>query len=190
MNIRPPTTGGATISETHYNKLGAAQMKLGRFVATIVFMLIASPVFACFCGYVSPENGFAAAEAVFTGKVIRASKSKWTVEVNRVWKGDVVPTIELFDAHARSSCSTRGFKKGRSYLFLVKVENKDDKIRYSPQPCNWTIALKTTKISFDEGRITIRERDNAKWVEEWVLMGQGEGKPPLSQLPVKPIKLI
>ena len=156
-------------------------MKLGRSVATVVFMLIASPVLACSCGYVSPENAFGAAEAVFTGKVIRSSKSKWTVEVDRVWKGEVESRIELFDAHARSSCSTRGFKKGRRYLFLVKVENKDDKIRYSPQPCNWTVALRTTKFSFEDRRLTIGESDKAKWAEDWILMGQGEGKPPLNQ---------
>ena len=156
-------------------------MKPGRFLATVVFMLIASPVSACVCGYVSPANGFAGAEAVFTGKVIRSSKSKWTVEVDRVWKGDVESTIELFDAHARSSCSTRGFKKGRSYLLLVNVENKDGKIRYSPQPCNWNVGLKTTKVSFEDRRVTISESDKSKWVEDWVLMGQGEGKAPLNR---------
>jgi hypothetical protein len=156
------------------------EMKLGRYAATIAFMLIASPVFACSCGYVSPERGFAGAEAVFTGKVIRSSKSDWTVEVDRVWKGEVESKIELFDAHRRTSCSTRGFKKGRSYLFLVNVESKNGTIRYSPQPCNWSVALKAQKIAFEGNRMTVGEGETAKWVEEWVLLGQGEGKAPLS----------
>ena len=156
-------------------------MRLGRYVAIVVFMLIPSPVLACSCMFVLPERGFALAEAVFTGRVIRSSKSNWTVEVNRVWKGEVESQIELFDAHAGSSCSTSSFKKGRSYLFLVKIENKNGKVRYSPQPCNWTVVLKTRKMTIEKGGIiSIGKGPRAKWVEELVLMGQGEGKPPLT----------
>ena len=158
------------------------KLKFGVFLASVVFMLMASPVMACSCGYLSPEAGFADAEAVFTGKVIRSSKSNWTVEVERVWKGDVEKRIELFDAHAGSSCSTRGFRKGRSYLFLVSVENRNGKIRYSPRPCNWTVALKTVRITVQERRVNIGEGEKARWVEEWVLMGQGEGKLPLNKM--------
>jgi hypothetical protein len=104
------------------------------------------------------------------------------VEVDRVWKGDVARQIELFDAHAGSSCSTRGFRKGRSYLFLANVENRNGKTRYTPQPCNWTVALKTVRITVQERRINIGEGEKARWVEEWVLMGQGEGKLPLNKL--------
>ena len=157
-------------------------MKFGRYIAPLIFLLIPSSILACMCPYKSPQSGFAVAEAVFSGKVIRSSKSKWTVEVDRVWKGEVESQIELFDANAGTSCSTRGFKKGRSYLFLVDVENKDGRVRYSPQPCNyWTVALKRSKITVKESGITIGEGPEAKWAEEWVLMGQGEGKPPLTR---------
>jgi hypothetical protein len=155
-------------------------MTLGRLFATLIFMLMASPVLACMCPYVPPDHAFAGAEAVFTGKVIRSSKSKWTVEVDRVWKGEVESQIKLFDAHAGTSCSTRGFKKGRSYLFLVNIENKNGKIRYSPQVCNWTVALKSAKVAFTEGKIIIGEGAGARWTEDWVLLGHGEGKPPLA----------
>ncbi len=156
-------------------------MKLGRSVATVVFMLIASPVLACTCAAVLPHEAFDQAEAVFTGKVIRASKSNWTVEVDRVWKGEIESQIELFDAHAGSSCSTQGYKKGRSYLFLVTIEKKDGKVRYSPQVCTWGGALKRTKMAFEDGQIIIGEHVRGKWIEEWVLMGHGEGKPPLTR---------
>jgi hypothetical protein len=158
------------------------KLKFGLFLSSMVFMLMASPVLACSCGYLSPEAGFAQAEAVFTGKVIRSSKSNWTVEVDRVWKGDVAKQIELFDALAGSSCSTRGFIKGRSYLFLANLENKNGKIRYSPRPCNWTVALKTIRITLQERRMNIGEGEKERWVEEWVLMGQGEGKLPLKKM--------
>ena len=153
-----------------------------RCIATLVFLLLPSPVLACVCGYMGPQSGFAVSDAVFSGKVIRSSKSKWIVEVDRVWKGEVESQIELFDANAGTSCSTRGFKKGRSYLFAVDIENKDGKIRYYPQPCNfWTVALKRTKITVKETQIIVGEGEGAKWAEEWVLMGQGEGRPPLTR---------
>ena len=155
-------------------------MKLSRCVAIFAIMLIPAPVLACLCPFISPPAGFARAEAVFTGKVIRSGKSTWTVAVDRVWKGEVESQIELFDAHAGSSCATGGFKKGRSYLFLVNVENKNGTVRYSPQVCNWTVALKGRKIIIDEGGITVGEGPRAKLVEELVLTGQGEGKPPLT----------
>lgn len=155
-------------------------MKLSRCVATVVFMLMPAPVLACSCMFVAPQVGFGRAEAVFTGKVIHSSKGNWTVAVHRVWKGEVESQIELFDAHAGSSCSTGGYKKGRSYLFLVSIENKNGKVRYSPQPCNWGGALRTRKMTIDEGRITVGEGPRAKWVEELVLTGQGEGKAPLT----------
>jgi len=161
------------------------RLKFSVFLASMVLMLLASPVLACSCAYLSPEAGFAHAEAVFTGKVIRSSRSNWTVEVDRVWKGDVEKQIELFDAHARSSCSTRGFKKGRSYLFLVSVENRDGKIRYSPQPCNWTVALKTVRITVKENSVTVGNGETAKLVEEWVLKGQGEGRLPSNKIDLK-----
>jgi len=165
-----------------HNVRPSVKLKFGVFLASIAFMFMASPVLGCSCGYLSPEMGVAHAEAVFTGKVIRSSKSNWDVEVDRVWKGDVEKRIELFDAHAGSDCSTRGFKKGRSYLFLMSVENRNGKIRYSPQPCNWTTALKTLRITVQEHRISIGEGQTAKWTEEWVLMGHGQGKPPLNKV--------
>lgn len=156
-------------------------MKLSRHVAAIGLMLMASPVLACVCPAVLPESAVPRAQAVFTGKVIRSGKSTWIVEVDRVWKGEVESQIESFDAHAGSSCSTRGFKKGQSYLFLVNVENKDGKIRYSPDPCNWTMPMRRSKMIVKENRIIFEDGEGAMWAEEFVLKGHGEGKPPLTR---------
>jgi hypothetical protein len=123
----------------------------------------------------SPTRGFDRATAVFTGKIIQASKGEWIVEVTRIWKGDVEFQIILFDAHAGTSCSTSGYKTGQSYLFLVNVENTIGITRYSPQVCNWGARLRSSKVRVDE-------KGPARWVENWVLMGHGKGRSTIKHL--------
>ena len=144
-----------------------------------MFIFVASPVLACLCAYVPPESAFGLAQAVFTGKVIRSGKGKWTIEVDRFWKGEVESQVELYDPHVGSSCGTRGIKKGRSYLFLVSVENENGKIRYRINPCNWMVALKAQKMTIEGQQVTIGKGIEGKWMEEWILQGQGEGKAPI-----------
>ena len=155
--------------------------KLSKCLGTVVLIFVASPVLGCVCAYVPPENAFGLAEAVFTGKVIRSGKGKWTIEVNRFWKGEVESQVELYDPHAGSSCGTRGIKKGRSYLFLVGVENENGKIRYRINPCNYIVALKAQKMTIEGQKITIGKGIEGKWVEERILQGQGEGKAPITR---------
>ena len=151
-------------------------MKLREGFLAVAFILASvSTGLACACMFSSPATGFDRAEAVFTGRVIKAGKSEWTVEVTRVWKGDVESEVILFDAHARTSCSTSGYKKGRSYLFLVNVENRSGITLYSPQVCNWGTRLRSTKVRFED-------KGPARWIEDWVLMGHGEGSPPINRL--------
>lgn len=152
-------------------------MKVVGYLAILVLTATASSVLACQCNWGQLDKAFCRSQAVFTGKVIRSGKSTWTVEVDRVWKGEVEKQIELFEANVGGCCSMR-FKKGRSYLFLVNAENKDGKVRFRPQL--WTTALKTTKIILEDRVIKWEDGEGAKWVEDWVLMGQGEGKPPLT----------
>jgi len=151
-------------------------MKLRECLAPVAFILASvTPGLACTCIFSAPAAGFDRAEAVFTGTVIKAGKSEWTVEVTRVWKGDVESQIILFDAHAGTSCSTSGFKKGRSYLFLVNVEHTSGITRYSPQVCNWGTRLRSSKVSLED-------KGPARWVEDWVLMGHGKGSPPINRV--------
>ena len=154
--------------------------KLGKCLGTVVFIFVASPALACLCPYVPPENAFGLAQAVFTGKVIRSGKGEWTIEVDRFWKGEVEAQVEVYDPHAGSSCGTRGIKKGRSYLFLVGVENENGKIRYRINPCNWIVALKEQNTIEGQQR-TIGKGIEGKRVEELILRGQGKGKAPITR---------
>ncbi|SRR6266542_1304118 len=141
-----------------------------RIIILSCVVFAARQVFACSCGAITPSAGFDRAQAVFTGAVVKASKSKWTISVQRVWKGDVESLVTLHDAHAGTSCASR-FMRGVSYLFLVNVEPVHDSVRFSPQVCNWTNRLKSDMLR-------LRDDGPSRWVEDWVLMGRGDGRPP------------
>ena len=133
-------------------------------------LIFASSSIACGCSCLfprTPAESFEQAQAVFTGKITRSSKTEWIVAVDKVWKGEINALVELFDAHARTSCATK-YKIGKSYLFLVNVEVGNGGIRYSPQVCNWGVRLKSARLSFGHG--------SGIWVENWILSGRGNGR--------------
>lgn len=146
-------------------------MKAVRFLLmTTLFVMCGEAALGCSCLYVPPSQGFDEAQAVFTGRVIKAKKSKWTIAVDRVWKGDVQERITLCDAHAGTSCAA-SYKHGESYLFLVNVKKSGQKVLYSPQVCSWGTRLKSARLQI--------EGDTYSWVEDLVLKGRGEGMPPV-----------
>ena len=147
-------------------------MKVKLYLAAAFLMLVlGSSVHACICPAVLPSAAFDRAEAVFTGKVVRSGKHEWTVKVNRVWKGDVAAEVTVFDAHPNSNCASR-FKRGTEYLFLVDIDNSEETVRYSPQECNWGTRLRGPKIRVEDSP--------ERLVEDFVLEGRGEGRPPRS----------
>jgi hypothetical protein len=143
--------------------------KLPWLIAFAILLFTASESFACMCGAITAAQGFDQAQAVFTGKVIKAKKSEWIVVVDRVWKGEVEETITLRYAHPRSSCAA-GYERGESYLFLINVEKSEHKVVYSPQICNWGTRLKSAKVEFEGTPATL--------IEDLVLKDRGTGKPP------------
>jgi hypothetical protein len=143
----------------------------GKCLTALIFIVASgTSSLACSCMFTTPSEGFDRAKAVFTGTVVAAGKSKWTVAVKRVWKGEIGSQVVLFDAHAGTSCATK-YEVGKKYLFLVNIEEVDGRVRYSPQVCNWGARLRSHKV-------IIREREPAKWIEDWVLMGHGPGHAP------------
>jgi hypothetical protein len=148
---------------------------IARITVFAAVFVTGGQVLCCVCGAVTPSDGFDRAQAVFTGTVIKASKSTWTVSVQRVWKGDVESVVTLRDAHAGTSCAS-SFRRGATYLFLVNVESVNGAVRYSPQVCNWTNRLKSDKVRFGED-------GPSRWVEDWVLTGRGAGHAPQTHSP-------
>lgn len=144
-------------------------MKIAKWIIIIgLFLLSTAEAFGCSCVAITPSEAFDQAQAVFTGTVIKARKAEWVVSVDRVWKGELKAKIVLRDALARSSCASH-FKRGVSYLFLIDVNERRE---YSPQVCTWTTRLKTIKVRFAGD-------EPYRFVEDLVLMGRGEGHPPL-----------
>ena len=143
---------------------------------TVLILIVAFALFAthkaqaCSCSFSPPSQGYDRAQAVFTGKVIKAKKAEWIIVVDRVWKGEMEETVTLRDAHAGTSCAA-GYKKGESYLFLVDVEKSEHKAIYNPQVCNWGTRLRAARFKVGENTYA--------WVEELVLKDRGEGKPPI-----------
>ncbi len=144
------------------------------FLTVIVAFILfnASKCFACVCSYTPPSQGFDRAQAVFTGKVIKAKQSEWIIAVDKVWKGEVEEIITLRGTHAGTSCAS-SYKKGESYLFLVDVVEAGSRIIYNPQVCNWGIKLKTARLEVSENTYA--------WVGDVVLKDRGEGKPPIKK---------
>jgi hypothetical protein len=153
---------------------------LGGYMRKILFLLSIGAIilstsdksFACVCSSRPPSEGFDKAQAIFIGKVTKAKKSEWIVAVDRVWKGEVQETITLRDSMPGTSCAI-GFKKGESYLFLVKFVKSERKIIYYPQVCNWGTRLKSTRLEIGENTYA--------WVEDLVLKDRGDGKPPIKK---------
>jgi hypothetical protein len=77
---------------------------------------------ACACESISPAQGFARAQFVFTGKVVDAAGHTWTVDVDRVWKGadKLAAQVRLLDVYNCIDCEFY-FEPGRTYLFFADV---------------------------------------------------------------------
>lgn len=140
------------------------------FLTVLVVLLMgASHASACACEIPSVDESFDTSDAVFTGRVTKARKSKWTIAVNRVWKGEVKETILLKDSHAGSSCSSK-YAANESYLFFVRSEVKGKRKIYFTRPCQWSTKLKSIQEDLGEkGKF---------WIEDLILKGRGEGQPP------------
>jgi hypothetical protein len=56
---------------------------------------------ACACDSISPAEGFARAQYVFTGKVVEMTGHTWTVDVDWVWKGadKLAARVRLLERH-------------------------------------------------------------------------------------------
>ncbi len=75
--------------------------------------LVPSPCQACSCAVQTPAQALAAADAVFTGEVVRseaptggssAALMRYDVRVTRVFKGTVPAEVEVFSPVSGSSC--------------------------------------------------------------------------------------
>lgn len=130
---------------------------------------------ACRCDEVSPAEGVAEAEYVFSGKVVEEVGHTWTVDVDRVWKGSekLARRVRLLDVYNGIDCAFY-FETGRSYLFFAIVAKSSRYVYYQPQVCNWTSALRSTRV---------RGSDGAMWLEDLIVKDYGPGDRPQAMDP-------
>jgi hypothetical protein len=125
---------------------------------------------ACSCPEISPAQGFEKAEYVFTGEVVEEVGHTWTVAVDRVWKGGekLARHARLLDVYNGIDCAFY-FEPGRSYVFFAIVAKSSRYVYYQPQVCNWTSALRSTRV---------RGSDGSLWLEDFIAMHYGAGERP------------
>jgi hypothetical protein len=113
-------------------------------------MLEAHVVWACKCAMPSSaKEGLEKSKAVFSGKVIGVSKSKWTFKVIKIWKGDLKSRVTLYDSMPETSCASN-FKVGESYLIYASTSKIDDRPSFIPDVCNRTKKLEDAKDDLRE----------------------------------------
>jgi hypothetical protein len=136
----------------------------------IVASAWAGTAHACSCEPIAPSEGFDRAHYVFTGKVVEISGHTWTVDVDRVWKGAerLASRVRLLDVYASIDCEFY-FELGRAYLFFAIVAKSSRYVYYQPEVCNWTRALRSTRVASPHGNI---------WLEDSIVENYGPGESP------------
>jgi hypothetical protein len=130
---------------------------------------------ACSCKKISPDEGFDRAQYVFTGKVAEINGHTWTVDVDRVLKGadKLAKRVRLLDVYASIDCESY-FELGRAYIFFAIVAKSSRYVYYQSEVCNWTRALRSTRVASPHGDI---------WLEDLILERYGPGTAPMAEDP-------
>ena len=132
---------------------------------------------ACACGSISPAQGFARTQYVFTGRVLEVKGHTWTVDVDRVWKGadKLAARVRLLDVYKDMDCEFY-FEPGRAYLFFAIVAKGSRYVQYQPEVCNWTNALRSKRVASPHGEV---------WLEDFIVENYGPGESPRGEDPWK-----
>jgi hypothetical protein len=105
------------------------------------------------------KQGIASAETVFSGKVKRISNSEWTLEVERVWKGErIAKRVTVRDPAPMTSCS-RKLDDGERYIIFAMVKIEQGEPVYYLDACNWL-------LKYPEAEKYIREMGKGRVVGE------------------------
>lgn len=99
--------------------------------AVLLGLVQADRAKACSCIRETPEEGFARAEAVFSGRIAEVAPNpdserggfQVTIEVFEVWKGASRPIVKVTTAASSAICGY-AFQKGRSYLVYASRDGK------------------------------------------------------------------
>jgi hypothetical protein len=112
---------------------------------------------ACKCKHTSYAKALAAADAVFTGKLVkidlaarkRGEVDEFTFEVTRVYKGKVSRSVIVVSTVSSCGLKTGGLKVGKRYL--VYAESDDG--RLSSRQCRRTRLLSSKAAQSDLAKL-------------------------------------
>jgi hypothetical protein len=152
------------------------EQALGWLVGLLILLTAgADTAHACACESISLAQGFARAQYVFTGKVMDVTGHTWTVDVDRVWKGadKLAAQVRLLDVYNGIDCEFY-FEPGRSYVFFADVAKSSRYVYYQPEVCNWTRALRSTRVASPHGAV---------WLVDLIAGDYGLGEPPRGEDP-------
>ncbi|MCA6106179.1 hypothetical protein [Bradyrhizobium cenepequi] len=92
------------------------------------------------------------------------------MDVDRVWKGaeKLASRVRLLDVYASIDCEFY-FELGRTYVFFANVAKSSRYVYYQPDVCNWTRALRSTRVTSPRGAI---------WLEDSIVENYGSGETP------------
>jgi hypothetical protein len=109
------------------------EQTLGWLVGLLILLTAGTgAAHACVCEAISPAQGFARAQYVFTGKVVDAAGHTWVVDVDRVWKGadKLTAQVRLLDVYNGIDCEFY-FEPGRTYP-LLRRRREEQSLRVLP----------------------------------------------------------
>ncbi len=154
-----------------------SRRKVLAWLVGFVGLAAAGAAEACPCEAMSPDQGFARAQYVFTGTVVEEAGHTWTVAVDKVWKGadKLAPHVHLLDVYDGIDCAFY-FEPGRAYIFFTIVAKSSRYVYYQPEVCNWTRPLRSTRVPSPRGPV---------WLEDAIAAEHGPGGPALAQDPWK-----
>jgi hypothetical protein len=139
-------------------------------VGLLILLAGVDAAHACTCESISPAQGYARAQYVFTGWVVEETGHTWTVDVDRVWKGadKLAAQVRLLDVYNGIDCEFY-FEPGRTYVFFADVAKSSRYVYYQPEVCNWTRALHSVQVTTSHGVI---------WLEDLIAEEHGSGERP------------
>ena len=128
-------------------------MKIMNRIPALVmfFVLSAAASYGCTCiGPGDAKEAVELSEAVFSGRVIKASEFKAEVEVESVWKGNFRNTrVTVFNPAPNTSCSI-ALVRSQRYIVFASADKERGRVTYMPKICFPTSILAKAEKTLKE----------------------------------------
>jgi hypothetical protein len=118
--------------------------------------------YACTCiGPADAKEGLELSDAVFSGRVVKASEFKSEVEVERVWKGEFIKARVIVHNPAPNTSCSIALARSQRYIVFASVDKERGRVSYIPKICFPTSVLskaEQTLKEIGEGKLLKKRR--------------------------------